>query len=261
MAIEGVGYESSGAMDTTVTSRVVQGSENGGRPSHGQPLTPVGPVSLEALPLAHHWGKRAFDLAFSLLLLLLAAPLMLIIALLVKIDSSGPVLFPQERIGLNGIPFRMLKFRTMKPHCTDDLHRQYVSDLIQHGTAYEQGSSDAVYKVTDDPRITRLGRLLRKLCLDELPQFWNVLRGEMSVVGPRPPLPYEVAQYTERHWARLTGRPGITGLWQVSGRSRLSFEQMVDLDLEYLGRWSFGLDLWIIVRTVPEILGFSNNGF
>jgi lipopolysaccharide/colanic/teichoic acid biosynthesis glycosyltransferase len=182
---------------------------------------------------------------------------MAIIAVLVKLDSPGPVLFNQTRLGLGGRPFRFYKFRTMYDGVDHEIHRQYVQSFIRQNSP-ASGPSTATgspyYKLTNDPRITPIGRLLRKTSLDELPQIFNVIKGEMSLVGPRPPLPYEVTEYQEWHRARLNVTPGITGLWQISGRSRMPFDEMVRLDLEYIARRSLWLDLSILIRTVPAVL-------
>lgn len=215
----------------------------------------------QSLPVAGSRAKRVFDIGFSVLVLALATPLMALIAALIRLDTAGPAIFTQERVGRGGRRFRFYKFRTMQSRNCDSVHREYVTDLIKADVAYEGDDKERIYKVTDDPRVTGVGRFLRKTGLDELPQFWNVLRGDMSVVGPRPPLPYEMQLYRNRHLERLLGRPGITGLWQVSGRSRVGFEQMVELDVQYLREWSFRLDLKIIARTIPEVLGLGRNGF
>ena len=189
--------------------------------------------------------KRGADVAVALAVLTLLAPLLLVVAALVALTSRGPVLFAQERVGEHGRVFRMLKFRTM--YADAEARLPEVAHL-------NEGEA-ALFKIRDDPRVTPLGRVLRRWSLDELPQFWNVLRGEMSVVGPRPPLPREVEVYETSHLARLKGKPGITGLWQVSGRSDLTFEQMVDLDRYYLEHWSLGLDLSVVLRTLVVVLG------
>jgi lipopolysaccharide/colanic/teichoic acid biosynthesis glycosyltransferase len=189
--------------------------------------------------------KRLFDLVVSATALVLLLPLLALIALAVKLTSPGPVLYRQTRVGEGGQPFDLLKFRTMQTGAGDETHRAYVAALIR-GEAARQGG---VFKLADDPRITPVGRWLRRLSLDELPQLMNVLRGEMSLVGPRPPLPYEVELYDERARQRLSVLPGVTGLWQVSGRNRLTFGEMVELDLQYIARWSPWLDLAIVART------------
>ena len=186
-------------------------------------------------------------MSWSLLsILILLAPLMLVICVAVKLDSPGPVLFRQRRLGRNQRPFLIAKFRTMHQGVDHDVHRNYMLALIQAGVPAP--------KLAGDERVTRVGRLLRKTSMDELPQLWNVLRSEMSLVGPRPPIPYEVEHYPQHWYARFAVRPGITGLWQVSGRSEVSLEQMIELDIEYVRRRSPWLNLWILLRTVPAVI-------
>ncbi len=200
--------------------------------------------------------KRAIDLLAAALGLLAVAPLMLLIGALVKVSSPGPVLYSQERVGKGGRRFRMYKFRSMKVSNDDSRHRKYVKSLMFQGDAAGfDAQGRPVYKLLDDPRVTWLGRLLRRTSLDELPQILNVLRGEMSLVGPRPCLPFEYELYQPWQRRRLDNVPGMTGLWQVSGRSFLTFEEMVLLDLFYAGNWSILLDLKLLWRTVPEVLG------
>ncbi len=192
--------------------------------------------------------KRGLDIIGSATALCLLSPLMGAIALLIKISSKGPVLFRQSRVGYQGVPFTFLKFRTMLERNDGSAHREFIQRFI----AGEMDSlkPDTVYKIKDDPRVTRIGKFLRKTSLDELPQFWNVLMGEMSLVGPRPPIPYEVEYYDIWHWRRvLEVKPGLTGLWQVKGRSRTTFDDMVRLDLRYAKSWSIWLDLKILVET------------
>jgi exopolysaccharide biosynthesis polyprenyl glycosylphosphotransferase len=199
--------------------------------------------------------KRSFDVLVAASALLLLSPLWLIIAALIKLDSKGAVFYRQERVGMDGRVFLFLKFRTMRADADDRAHREYQRNLIA-GRPDTNLGDDArpVYKLRDDPRVTRTGRVLRRLSLDELPQLLNVLRGDMSLVGPRPPIPYEVEAYELWHRKRLDMKPGLTGLWQVSGRNRLSFDEMVRLDLFYIENWSFLLDLKIILRTLPVML-------
>ena len=202
-------------------------------------------------PCATARRKRVLDVAASGTgLLLLAVPCALT-ALLIRLDSRGPVLFRQTRIGRSGRPFTMYKFRTMSDGNSSEAHRDYVRRMIREddGTLRNR---DGAHKLEDDPRVTRVGRWLRKTSLDELPQLLNVFLGDMSLVGPRPPLPYEVEVYSPRHRRRLEAVPGITGLWQVSGRNQTTFEEMVDLDVTYIEGWSLLLDLRILARTVPE---------
>jgi lipopolysaccharide/colanic/teichoic acid biosynthesis glycosyltransferase len=200
--------------------------------------------------------KRALDIVIASLVLVLGSPAWIAIALLVRLTSPGPILFRQQRLGLGGVPFTCLKFRSMHDRVSEDMHREYVvsqitapSDAVRH---------DSVFKLTQDPRVTGVGRLLRRTSLDEIPQFINVLRGEMSVVGPRPALEYEVEHYEPHHLKRLAARPGITGLWQVSGRNQLNYAEMVELDIQYIQTWSFGRDVSIVART-PWVM-FSNSG-
>jgi len=188
--------------------------------------------------------KRVLDVAVSAVALLALAPFLAAIAVVVRIESGGPVLFRQTRIGLHGRPFRMLKFRSMVPDAEDRLpDLAGLNELTGHA-----------FKIAVDPRVTRVGHFLRRTSLDELPQFWNVLRGQMSLVGPRPPLPAEVAGYDLWHRRRLSMKPGITGLWQVSARLEEEFDRWVELDLDYIDRWSLWLDVKIMVRTVPAML-------
>ncbi len=186
------------------------------------------------------------------LLILVLIPFALLLALAIWLDSRGPVLFRQKRVGLHGEVFRLYKFRSMVHGCDPDPHRAYVTGLVNGERESKNGGG--VYKLVDDDRVTRTGRILRRFSLDELPQLLNVVRGEMSLVGPRPPLPYEVEEYDSWQLRRLTCRPGLTGLWQVSGRSRLSYRDMVGLDLEYIDAWSLGLDARILLRTIPVVL-------
>ena len=193
--------------------------------------------------------KRALDILVSGAALLLLSPLLALIALAIKCSSRGPVLYCQQRVGQFGIPFPFVKFRSMRVASDDAIHRDYVTRFI-NGKLESPARAGAVYKLRDDPRITPLGRWLRRTSLDELPQLWNILRGQMSLVGPRPAISYELGAYRLWHKHRLLGvKPGLTGLWQVSGRSRTSFDDMVRLDLQYARRWSLVLDLVILLRT------------
>jgi lipopolysaccharide/colanic/teichoic acid biosynthesis glycosyltransferase len=195
-----------------------------------------------------------FDIVGSAIALLLFSPLFLIIAAAIKATSAGPVFFRQERVGLNGKSFLFLKFRTMTANNDPLKHKEYIKKFInqQNSSATEPG----VFKLTNDSRITTVGHFLRKTSLDELPQLINVLKGDMSLVGPRPPIPYECDLYDIWHRRRLlSGKPGITGLWQVMGRSRTTFDEMVRLDLKYLREWSLLLDLKIIFMTPKAVIG------
>jgi exopolysaccharide biosynthesis polyprenyl glycosylphosphotransferase len=202
-------------------------------------------------------AKRLMDITGSATLLVLLSPLFAAIALLIKLTSKGPMIFQQERLGQFGRRFMFLKFRTMYTNNDPKIHKDYVQRYISgqaHRTEAERDQS-VVYKITEDPRVTPVGRFLRKTSLDELPQFWNVLTGKMSLVGPRPPLPYEFEIYDIWHRRRvLEVRPGVTGLWQVSGRSRTRFDEMVRLDLRYIQSWSLWLDLKILIATPRAVL-------
>jgi len=206
--------------------------------------------------------KRAIDIAGSAVLMVILAPLLAAIALAIKLTSRGPVIFKQKRLGQFGRPFECLKFRTMRADNNPGIHRDYVQSFIAGKVGAEKGQNGpSVYKLTDDPRVTRVGRILRKTSLDELPQFWNVLRGEMSLVGPRPPVPYEFDVYECWHRRRvLEVKPGVTGLWQVSGRSRTSFDDMVRLDLRYSQKWSIWLDIQILLAT-PRVVFMGDGAF
>lgn len=203
--------------------------------------------------------KRVMDTVLSAMALLALSPVLLVIAAAIKLTSKGPVFFRQKRVGQYGKQFIFLKFRSMRVNNDASAHKAYVRDLIAGkaaGTA-ANGNGQTVYKLTKDPRITPVGGFLRKTSLDELPQFWNVLRGEMSLVGPRPAIAYEVEAYDIWHRRRvLEAKPGITGLWQVNGRSRIKFDDMVRLDLRYARTWSPWMDLKILMRTpLAVVLG------
>jgi lipopolysaccharide/colanic/teichoic acid biosynthesis glycosyltransferase len=206
--------------------------------------------------------KRGMDIVGGAALLLILSPVLAIIALAIKLNSKGPVIFEQERLGQFGKRFKCLKFRTMYANNDPKIHREYVQRFIGGQLAGQQnnnGAEPVVYKITNDPRVTPIGRFLRKTSLDECPQFWNVLRGEMSLVGPRPPVPYEFEVYDFWHRRRvLEIKPGVTGLWQVSGRSRTCFDDMVRLDLRYSQSWSLWLDLKILLATPLAI--FTGDG-
>lgn len=210
----------------------------------------------EPLSEIERFVKRLSDIVISMVAIVLLSPVWLIISIIIKFDSHGSVLFRQERVGMDGRIFLCYKFRTMETDADDLLHRQAYQRNIGGDSAANAGDTDEPVfgKVKDDPRVTRFGRRLRRSSFDELPQILNVLKGDMSVVGPRPPIPYEVEEYDIWHRKRLDMKPGITGLWQVSGRNRLTFEEMVRTDLFYIENWSFWLDLKIILLTLPAIL-------
>jgi len=189
--------------------------------------------------------KRLIDVAGAAILMVVLSPVAALIALAIRLDSAGPILFSQERVGLHGRPIKVLKFRSM---CLDAEER--LPDLLGHNEI-----NGHAFKLANDPRTTKVGRFLRRCSLDELPQLWNVLRGEMSLVGPRPPLPSEVAKYDTWHRRRLSMKPGMTGLWQVGSRHHNpEFDHWVEQDLEYIDSWSLWLDFKIIARTVPAVL-------
>ncbi len=199
-------------------------------------------------------AKRLVDLLVAGMLTVVLSPLLLSIWALVRLSSKGPTLFVQERVGRGGKTFRFYKFRTMWANGSDRSHRQLMEKMIQEGSAGDVDAKGPVFKMKKDPRITPIGRWLRRFSLDELPQLFNVLKGDMSLVGPRPAIPYEVSNYRDRHRRRLETLPGITGLWQVSGRNRLSFEEMVELDIYYLENWTPGLDTRIFFKTIAAVL-------
>ncbi len=207
----------------------------------GMPLVAMTSVPSETVPLV---GKRIFDLLVSALALVVLSPLFLILAIAIKLDSSGPVFFRQRRVGLHGRPFWLYKFRSMI------VGAEHMLPELQHRNEMD----GPVFKIRDDPRVTRVGRWLRRSSLDELPQFWNVLLGDMSVVGPRPPIPGEVKQYQSWQRKRLAVRPGITCTWQISGRNEVEFEKWMQLDLHYIENWSLWHDLKIVLLTIPAVI-------
>jgi lipopolysaccharide/colanic/teichoic acid biosynthesis glycosyltransferase len=199
-------------------------------------------------------SKRLIDLILGSMLLLAFLPLMLLIALLIKTTSRGPVLYRQTRIGRFGREFTFYKFRTMYHNCDEKMHRDYVLRLIKNRAEKKVSNNRSYFKLVDDPRITPLGRILRKTSLDELPQLFNVLKGDMSLVGPRPPIPYEVEQYDVWQLRRvLDVKPGLTGLWQVSGRASTTFDEQVRLDLRYVANHSLWMDILILLRTFKAV--------
>ncbi|MFN8522411.1 MAG: sugar transferase [Chloroflexota bacterium] len=207
----------------------------------GIPLIGLKDVSIQG---SNALAKRAADIVLASAALLVLAPLMALISALIKLESRGPIIYRHTRIGKNRQPFTMLKFRSMRADADQE------RELLVQAT-----EGDArLFKSRDDPRRTRVGSVIRRWSLDELPQLWNVVRGDMSVVGPRPQIPPEVAEYEEWHYKRLAAPPGLTGLWQVSGRSELSFDEMVIYDIYYIENWSIGLDIRILLRTIPAVL-------
>jgi lipopolysaccharide/colanic/teichoic acid biosynthesis glycosyltransferase len=210
---------------------------------------------------AKHCIKRAIDIMGALAGIILFSPMLLVIALLIKITSCGPILFRQSRMGFLGKKFTFLKFRSMYADCSEARHREYVTNLIKKNIEALQQEPECkpLYKMNKDPRITPFGHFLRKSSLDELPQLFNVLKGDMSLVGPRPPIPYEVEKYENWHFRRvLEVKPGITGLWQVEGRSSTTFDEMVRLDIAYVNNFSLWLDLKILFKTIWVV--FSGKG-
>jgi lipopolysaccharide/colanic/teichoic acid biosynthesis glycosyltransferase len=196
---------------------------------------------------------RTIDVVLSAVLLVLFLPLFVLIAVAIRLDSRGPVMFRQHRVGRDLEPFIVSKFRTMRHGVGHDAHRTFVLGLIA-GEQPERPNGGPRFKMVEDERVTRMGRMLRRSSLDELPQLWNVLHGDMSLVGPRPAIPYEVEHYPPHWFARFAVKPGLTGLWQVSGRSELTLEEMVQLDVDYARRRSPWLNLRILARTVPAVL-------
>lgn len=232
----GVTIQLSSGLFDILTSRVLV------KEVAGVPLITVRSVSFSRRNAAI---KRAFDLVVASLLVLIGMPVWLLIAAAITIDSRGPVLFKQTRIGRGGVPFGMYKFRSMHRNA-----EQRLAELLEANEA-----DGPLFKMKDDPRVTRVGKWLRRFSIDEFPQLINVLRGEMSLVGPRPPLPRETEAYGEREWQRMQVLPGMTGLWQVSGRSHLTFDEMIRLDLFYIENWSVAFDIALLARTVPVVLG------
>ncbi len=201
-------------------------------------------------------AKRAIDIIGSIAGLALSLPVLAICAVAIFLDDGRPILYRGTRLGRYGRPFQLLKLRTMVAGADDYLHREFIAAELTG--AGDTSDERIVYKIESDPRLTRVGRFLRRTSLDELPQLVNVLKGEMSLVGPRPEVAYAVAHYQPHHHRRFDVIPGITGLWQVSGRSRLTPLEMLELDVEYADRWSVVLDLQILVRTIPAM--FSSEG-
>jgi len=199
--------------------------------------------------------KRLLDIVGSLVGLIVTSPAIAAIALAVKLDSPGPAFFAQTRVGLNRRRFTLLKFRTMRTDGDESLHKEYMSELVRGDAGSRLNKEGDVVYLLDDPRVTSMGAFLRRTSLDELPNLVNVLRGEMSLVGPRPPIPYEVEMYDQRSLGRLAVKPGLTGLAQVRGRGSLTFKEIVELDLEYIESRSLLLDLRILFETIPTVLG------
>lgn len=198
--------------------------------------------------------RRGLDLALAALLLLLLAPVLLAISIAIRLDSPGPAVYRQRRLGLGMRPFVVNKFRTMRPDADPAPHREYVHELISSSGERARTAGKNLYKLAIDSRVTRVGRILRRFSLDELPQLWNVMRGDMSLVGPRPVIPYEAEQYPSWYRERFAVKPGLTGLWQVSGRNEKTYEEMVRLDIEYARRRGLARDLTILLKTIWVVL-------
>lgn len=217
------------------------------------------PVRNICISTSYLRAKRILDITFTLLI----APFLLfvgiVVALCIKLDSKGPVFFRQTRIGHNGKTFTMLKFRSMYINSDQAAHREKIVQYMNGQKLNNDTTGNLAYKDAHDPRITRFGRFIRKTSLDELPQFWNVLCGDMSLVGPRPPLSYEVALYSPYERLRLSGKPGLTGTWQVYGRSKVTFQNMIEMDIQYLEQQSLWEDIKLIVLTVPVMI-FARGG-
>lgn len=190
-------------------------------------------------------AKRMLDISVSLIALILLSPILLVVAALIKLESKGAVIFKQNRIGLNGVPFIMFKLRSMS--CDAEQQRKNLEQS-------NETANGVIFKIKQDPRITRVGRIIRKTSIDELPQLFNVVKGDMSLVGPRPPLPDEVSQYSRADRLRLAVTPGITCIWQISGRSDIPFKQQVKLDIQYIEKQNLWFDLWVLLKTVPAVL-------
>ncbi len=221
----------------------------------------VGSLTLLGLsrPSLRRWEelfKRVEDLVLAPVFLLLFSPVMAVIAIAIKLDSRGSVIYRQNALGKGGESIAVLKFRSMYDSADDAVHRRYLKKYVKENSPADE--KNGVYKLTNDERITKVGRFIRKYSLDEIPQLWNVLRGDLSLIGPRAPLSYEYEHYNDFHKKRLATKPGITGLWQVSGKSHLPFEQMVLLDLRYINEWSIWLDLKILLETIPLVFWGRN---
>ncbi len=219
---------------------------------------------------AYYVLKRALDLVLVVPALILLLPLFLLIALLIKLDSPGPVFFIQDRVGSRRRRekgrtvwelriFPMFKFRSMYADADESLHQEHIKAFVS-GALEAQGEEGAEFKLAHDPRVTRMGRFLRKTSLDELPQLINVLKGDMTLVGPRPVPVYEVAEYEPEHYERLAAVPGVTGLWQLKGRGQVTFQEMLELDLEYVHNHSLGMDMAILLGTIPAVLAGRGAG-
>lgn len=200
--------------------------------------------------------KRVLDLFIGTILLMFTLPLLAVTALVIKLDSKGPVIFRQMRLGKDRKSFTCYKFRSMYVGSSDQLHKDYIKKLMTEGPL-SRNEGRKVFKITEDSRLTPVGRLIRRLSIDELPQLFNVLKGQMSMVGPRPAIPYELQYHDDTMLERFSVKPGLTGLWQISGRSKLGYREMVILDIYYVNYWSILLDIKIILKTIPYVLRMS----
>ncbi len=198
--------------------------------------------------------KRALDIILTLIALIPLSVFMLAIVIVIRLDSPGPAIYKQTRFGINGTKFTFYKFRSMYQNVASEAHEKATAMFMDGSGELNRGDKDMPYKLGVDSRITRVGRLIRKSSIDELPQLWNILKGDMSIVGPRPPVEYEVRRYSAYHFLRLAGKPGLTGTWQVYGRGRVTFEEMIEQDISYLGTQSIGYDLKLMLLTVPVMI-------
>ncbi len=203
-------------------------------------------------------AKRALDIVLVLLILVPASVVMILTAVAVRLESDGPILFRQRRVGMNGSEFEMLKFRSMYHNSDQGVHQAAFARYVRGEKLNSEHAAGPQYKLVGDKRITRVGKFIRKTSIDELPQLINILKGEMSLVGPRPALPYELKHYGQHHWHRLSGKPGLTGMWQVYGRGHATFEEMMNFDISYLGKQSIMMDLKLIALTVLVV--FNGRG-
>jgi lipopolysaccharide/colanic/teichoic acid biosynthesis glycosyltransferase len=198
--------------------------------------------------------KRAMDVVLTVIALIPISVVMLVTAIIIRLDSPGPAIYRQSRYGVNGTKFTFYKFRSMYQNVASDVHEKATATFMDGTGELNRDDKNMPYKLGDDSRVTRVGRFIRKTSIDELPQLWNILKGDMSIVGPRPPVEYEIKRYSARHFLRLTGKPGLTGTWQVFGRGRVTFEEMIDQDISYLETQSLIYDLKLMVLTVPVMI-------
>ena len=209
---------------------------------------------VRAIEERYFFSKRLLDVVLATAMFAVALPVMLVVAVLVVLDSPGPILYKQRRVGQNGEEFDLYKFRSMRHNADNGIHRKAIMKFMKGERLDTSRTTDSPYKLGDDPRITRVGKFIRKTSLDELPQLWNIIIGQMSMVGPRPPIPYEVELYSKRAMQRLNGKPGLTGPWQVYGRGTVTFHQMVEMDIDYQRNRSLAYDLKLILLTAPAVL-------